>query len=67
MTLDIPRAIYYRLEVYARRMANGGIEMTPEQVARQFLTHETEKQIRLTMEQWQELQDTMTKELKETR
>lgn len=67
MTLDISRAVYFRLEVYARRMAQNGIDMTPEQVARQFLTHEVEKKILLSHDQWQELQDTMRRELKETR
>lgn len=67
MTLDISRAVYFRLEVYARRMAKNGIDMPPEQVASQFLTHEVEKKILLTHEQWQELQDTMRRELKNTR
>ena len=66
MTLNISRAVYFRLEVYARRMAQNGIDMTPEQAASQFLTHEAEKKILLTHEQWQELQDTMRRELKET-
>ena len=63
MTLNISRAVYFRLEVYARRMAQNGIDMPPEQVASQFLTHEVEKKILLTPEQWQELQETMRREL----
>ena len=67
MMIDISRAVYFRLEVYSRRMAQNGIDMTPEQAASQFLTHEAEKKILLSHDQWQELQDTMRRELDETR
>ena len=65
MKLELPRAVHYRLEVYARRISQGGIELEPEQAATMFLTEAVEKKIRLSMEQWRELQEIMCRELRE--